>query len=521
MAGNSPRPSRGSPNPPWRGALSRAHATLREARAHRDQDRVRRAVSHHLAEADAAQAGIFVAGINGSYLLVNAALCAMTGYTRDEIMALPSWDLIAPAERPRVAAIRGARVTGQAAPTEYETALISRTGEVIPVIARSHLLRDAAGAIGVMVEVVDLRGLRQAQQRGRHLTEVLDRLATASPVPLIVTDAEWRVELWSPAAERLFGWPAAEVTGRVLPVLSDTRRHAIARSLTEVRADAPVAIAGEPATCRDGRATPVDLHASATVQDGAVTGYVLAFEDVEDRAEAHRAQALERVRDRFLQTMSHELRTPLHAILGFAQLLDDGISGTLNRDQRDHVRDIRDAGRRLLSLVNDILDVASLDLGAWRSAPEPLDLAELAADVLEEVRRTGDVRDLAIRLDAPEPVEVAIDARSARLVLLHLLANAVQFTDRGDVTVTVRAEAPGAVVTVADTGIGIDPRDHRRLFDDFVQLRQRAGRLPTGTGLGLPLVRRLLDQMGGTIEVASTPGAGSTFTVRLPANAPT
>lgn len=520
MAGNMPRPPRGDRRPMWRGALSRAHATFAEARAHRDQDRVRRAVAHHLAEVDAAQTGIFVAGITGSYLLVNAALCAMTGYTRDEIMALPSWDLIAPAERPRVAAIRNARVRGQAAPSEYETALISRTGEVIPVIARSHLLRDGAGAIGVMVEVVDLRGLRTAQEQGRRLSEVLDRLATASPVPLVVTDAAWRVELWSPAAERLFGWPAAEVTGRLLPVLSEDRRHVVARSLADVRTDAPVVATGEAATRRDGRAAPVDVYVSATHRDGHVTGYVLAFEDVEDRAEAHRAQALERVRDRFLQTMSHELRTPLHAILGFAQLLEDGISGTLNRDQRDHVRDIRDAGRRLLSLINDVLDVASLDLGTWRSVPEPLDVAELAADVLEEVRRTGDVRDLALRLDAPEPVTVAADARSARLILLHLLANAVQYTDRGSVTVTVRAEPPGAVIAVTDTGIGIDPRDHRRLFDDFVQLRQRSGRLPTGTGLGLPLVRRLLDQMGGTIEVTSASGEGSTFTVRLPANAP-
>jgi len=132
----------------------------------------------------------------------------------------------------------------------------------------------------------------------------------------------------------------------------------------------------------------------------------------------------------------------------------------------------------------------------------------------------ADVRGLSLTLDAPGEVEITADARSVRLILLHLLTNALKFTDRGSVSVVVRQDGDTALLRVSDTGIGIDERDQRRLFDDFVQLRQREGRLPSGTGLGLALVRRLVDLSGGTIDVESTEGAGSTFTVRLPGGMP-
>jgi two-component system cell cycle sensor histidine kinase PleC len=237
---------------------------------------------------------------------------------------------------------------------------------------------------------------------------------------------------------------------------------------------------------------------------------------VVEREEAERARELARVRDEFLHTMNHELRTPLHSILGFSELLEGGISGPLTSEQREHVHDIRAAGQHLLALVTDMLDVASIDLGDWRTASEPVGLSALAADAIAEVRAAADVRGLTVTLDAPEEVEITADARSVRLILLHLLTNALKFTDRGLVTVVVRQDGDTAILRVSDTGIGIDELDQRRLFDDFVQLRQRAGRLPSGTGLGLALVRRLVDLSGGTIDVESTAGVGSTFTVRLP-----
>jgi signal transduction histidine kinase len=226
-------------------------------------------------------------------------------------------------------------------------------------------------------------------------------------------------------------------------------------------------------------------------------------------------------KSRFLARMSHELRTPLNAVLGFADVLRDGLAGPVGERERAYVDDIADCGRHLLSLVDDVLDLSKVEAG---------DVADLRAAPCDIVRIVDDaarmVRERAGRGTVELDIEctwvggaVVADERRIRQVVVNLLDNAIRFTPPGgSVTISVTPDRGGAVrVEVRDTGVGIAAEDVDRIFAEY----QQAGGPADGTGLGLPLARRIVELHGGRLRVDSEPGAGSTFSFSLPRVAPT
>ena len=250
---------------------------------------------------------------------------------------------------------------------------------------------------------------------------------------------------------------------------------------------------------------------------------VLARREHDSRQDAEGARAeLEVVsghKSAFLANMSHELRTPLNAIIGFSDLLDSGMAGDLTEKQREYIDDIRSSGHHLLSLINDVLDIAKVEAGKYE-----LDLGRfpLSEAIFESVRI---MRDRA--LEAGVEIQVSLDAnlgdveadeRKVRQIVLNLLSNAVKFTPKGGyVNVGASVAEGGFQVSVRDTGIGIAADDQERIFDEF-QRTDRA-RSEEGTGLGLALARRFVELHGGRIWVESALGRGSTFRFTLPVRA--
>ena len=219
----------------------------------------------------------------------------------------------------------------------------------------------------------------------------------------------------------------------------------------------------------------------------------------------------------FLAGMSHELRTPLNAVIGFAEVLGAQHFGALNERQAEYVDDIRVAGRHLLALINDILDLSKVEAGRMDIAPEWFSLSEAVTASVQMVRPRAEQGQLTISVALDPLTEEAYgDRRRIQQVLVNLLSNAVKFTPTGGtVAVTTKADTDSVVVSVRDTGIGISAADLQRVFEDF----QQAGgpeRSHEGTGLGLALSRRFLELHGGEIWAESTPGSGSAFTFRLP-----
>jgi len=238
-----------------------------------------------------------------------------------------------------------------------------------------------------------------------------------------------------------------------------------------------------------------------------------------DLTEALRAAtAAERTRFDFMANVTHELRTPLNSIIGFAELLKDEVTGPLNAKQAAFVADILAGGRQLAALVEGILEMSRLDAAGRALEREPVDIGAALQERVTAHREAARSRRVSIALEvAVDGCSAALDRKALRRMLDALIENAVKFSDEGGrVAVRVRSVQDMIEIAVADTGIGIAPEDLGRLFKPLTQLDAGRARRHAGVGLGLALARRLAELHGGSIEVASEPGKGSTFTLRLP-----
>ncbi len=254
--------------------------------------------------------------------------------------------------------------------------------------------------------------------------------------------------------------------------------------------------------------------------------YIESFIDISDLKRAEdalrqakdEAEAANRAKSEFLANMSHEIRTPMNAILGMAELLAET---PLNRDQEKYVQIFRDAGENLLTLINDILDLSKVEAGEIKLESFPFHLGELIEKTGEILgMRAGDKGlDLVCHVQPDLPLEVIGDPLRLRQSLSNLIGNAIKFTEKGEIVLTVKAATPidpeakeiEIIFSVADTGIGILPKQRDHIFDKFTQADASTSRKYGGTGLGLTITRHFVELMGGTLSVQSEPGQGSTF----------
>ena len=219
----------------------------------------------------------------------------------------------------------------------------------------------------------------------------------------------------------------------------------------------------------------------------------------------------------FLASMSHELRTPLNSIIGFSDLLESGMVGELEPEQKKQIGIINSAGRHLLEVVNEVLDLSAIEAGHVRVDLRPVDVSLIVREVVESLAPPAESKGLEMSFDVP-PASAAMITDKTRLeqVLFNLLGNAIKFTDAGSVRVEVRRDKEGTIFTVSDTGRGIEAADLHRIFDDFYQGEYGDSGEVEGTGLGLAVSRHIVELLGGTISATSEPGKGTTLTFRLP-----
>jgi signal transduction histidine kinase len=219
----------------------------------------------------------------------------------------------------------------------------------------------------------------------------------------------------------------------------------------------------------------------------------------------------------FLANMSHELRTPLNAVLGYAELLVDGVYGELPERPKGVVERIQNNGRHLLALINDVLDLAKIEAGQLTLTMENYDVPDLVRSVVTATEPLAAAKGLKFTalVDANMPTAYG-DARRVSQVLMNLVGNAVKFTEAGEVEVRATVAAGHFVLNVRDTGPGIAEADQERIFGEFQQIDDPNVRKKSGTGLGLAISKRMVEMQGGTISVESVLGQGATFRVVLP-----
>ncbi len=384
--------------------------------------------------------------------------------------------------------------------------------------------------LGLAVHLVDRRLSREdaaaaAARAALAAKEARYRAILQAALDAVVTiDERNRVTFWNPAATRLFGFTAQEALGRDITVLLLPRLDppALAALAAIAEAQGGGALHETAARRRDGTLMPVEIAASLATDARAPE--VLFIRDIGARkqAEAELTQALDRAEESnrlksdFLANMSHEIRTPLNSVLGFAQI---ALRHETGAEQRARLEKIRAAGRHLLALLNDILDLSKIEAGMLTLAPERFRLSGLIQEVADAMGARAAAKGLtfAWRIMPDVPGEMIGDRLRLGQILNNLIDNALKFTESGRIDLSVRWDGSPAdgqmtlAFAVADSGVGIAPDQAARLFQPFTQGDGSRTRRYGGTGLGLAICRRLVALMDGEIGVTSVPGRGATF----------
>jgi signal transduction histidine kinase len=247
------------------------------------------------------------------------------------------------------------------------------------------------------------------------------------------------------------------------------------------------------------------------------------YHDISELLEARReSEAANSAKSQFLASMSHELRTPLNAIIGYSEMVQEEVEELGQPGLASDLTKIRMAGRHLLALINDILDLSKIEAGKMELYLETFELQGLLEEVTTTVQPLVEKNGNRLVLTyPPQPGTMHADLTKVRQMLLNLLSNACKFTKNGTITLTLAREREGpagdvVVLSVGDTGVGMTPEQMDRLFEAFSQAEASTTSKYGGTGLGLAITRRFCEMMGGDVTVRSEAGRGSTFTVRLP-----
>ncbi|PKQ20424.1 MAG: hypothetical protein CVT66_04580 [Actinobacteria bacterium HGW-Actinobacteria-6] len=491
---------------------------------------------------------------DGLYLDINEGFTRLTGYTPEDVIGRTSTDIdiwADPSDRQRVVA-----------------GLLSEG--VVHNLQAQFRRKDGSITTALMsAQVIDVEGERCILSVTRDIT---DRIAAEEALRKSVSDLRkaqhfahvgswsWDVPTgrleWSDEMFYIFGVDKETFTGNLADVITEAihpdDRAAVEESNRSVMEEGSPVPLEYRVVRRDGTERVVWAEAgemvhdengavarlSGTVQDiterKAVERKMLELnEELEMRVQARteeltatneelldantRLEAATRAKSDFLASMSHELRTPLNSIIGFSDLLAKGMVGDLSAEQDKQIRMINTSGKYLLELVNEVLDLSAIEAGGMRMEYQPVDVTAAVRSVVELLTPLADERGLRMSWEVePAAANIVSDRTRLEQVLFNIVGNAVKFTVSGGVDIRARRDTNEVVIAVSDTGPGIAENECARIFDEFYQVERRDVAKSEGTGLGLTVSKRLMDMLGGTLEVESTLGEGSTFVVRLP-----
>lgn len=232
-----------------------------------------------------------------------------------------------------------------------------------------------------------------------------------------------------------------------------------------------------------------------------------------------RLRDLDTIKDIFIASMSHELRSPLTAVIGFTGLLINGSSGPVTEEQAKHLELVKQNSEQVLALINDIIDVSMIGAGSMKLSIEAFNAVDLLGEIADSFQPEFDKQGLPIDIDCSTNPTAESDRRRVRQIIVNLVSNALKYSDGGRVVLMATCSEEAVTVAVRDSGPGIAPEDHEKLFQPFSRLKVPKGTQKPGTGLGLFVSQKIAGLLGGSISVASTPGEGSTFTLTLPRKA--
>ncbi len=473
--------------------------------------------------------GIAVVGLDERFRQANTTFCQMLGYSEDELRVRTPLDVTHPDDMALSEELRDAMLT-TGGKHQTEKRYLRKNGEVVWTTRSGCVIRDASGnPRHFLIMAEDISERKHAE---KALCETNEQLAMAlqrnqlimdSSQDVICTiDSNGRFLTVNAACQSLWGYLPEELVGQThVSLVHPDDREKTAAADADIRRTGRLVDFVNRQIRKNGDVVDVLWSATWSARDQI---FFCVAHDITERQRAERALRLaketadraNRAKSEFLSRMSHELRTPLNAILGFSQLLG---RRSLTESQREGINHITSAGRHLLDLINEVLDISRIESGRIQLSVEPVRVGDVLAETVDLIRPLAHERN--IELCAADQVDsewhVLGDRQRLKQVLLNLLSNAIKYTPmNGRVVISVALLGEDKIrVVVSDTGPGIAPQNLSRLFTPFDRLGAENSEVQ-GTGLGLALSQRLIQAMHGNIGVDSELGKGSTFWVELP-----
>jgi protein-histidine pros-kinase len=474
---------------------------------------------------ESAPDALVIVNADGFIQTANAETENMFGYDRAQLVGRPV-DILIPERykddslHPRGAFFHSPRARPMGAGLELSGR--RQDGTEFPVEISFSPLETKEGMLATAA-IRDVTERKRAEGKFRGLLD-------AAPDAMVIVDGEGKIQLANVETAKLFGYGQGELIGRQVEMLMPDRYHgrhpAHRGGFFEAPRARPMGAGLELwGRRKDGTEFPVEIFLSPLeTEDGLLA--TAAIRDVTQRQRFERdlreanleLEAASRAKDRFLASMSHELRTPLNAILGFTGTLVMGLPGPLNAEQTKQLKTVQTNGKHLLSLINDLLDLARIESGKIELVIESIDGEALLQEVALGLRPLAEEKGLAIDVVADKGHTVESDRRALRQILINLANNAIKFTDEGRISLELHRTDATAQVTrfsVVDTGCGIKEADQKQLFAAFEQIGGSGTHPYAGTGLGLYICQTLAALMGAAITFESAFGQGSTFGLEL------
>jgi PAS domain S-box-containing protein len=476
---------------------------------------------------------LYTHDLEGNFTSINRAAEQVTGYTRTEALSMNIAQIVAP-EYLQEALVQLGSLVASDDPVSYELEIIAKDGRRVPVEIRTCVMKREGRPVGVQGIARDVTrrkmaedALRQAEARYRSIIENAQE-------GIFQTTSDGKFISCNPALARIFGYENPE---SLMSSVTDVRRQLYVDSNKREESSRLLADKGSvsgfefQAYRRDGTVVWLSENTRLVMDENGTPLYQEGFiEDVTERKRAaedlqrakETAEAASRAKSQFLANMSHEIRTPINGIIGMTEL---ALSTNLSLEQREYLETVKNCADSLLSLINDMLDLARLEVGKLTLHPVPFGLRDSLDRTLNMLALRAHQKGLELSCNILPDVPDALvgDPDRLRQIIANLVGNAIKFTDRGDVVLHVQSDLQGPHhvslhFTVTDTGIGIPENKQNVIFEAFTQADGSMTRKYGGSGLGLSISSQLVQMMGGRIWVESKVGEGSAFhfTVSFP-----
>lgn len=464
--------------------------------------------------------------IQGRYIQINATSEAMFGATNEEVRGKTAAAVFSP-EATKIFTERDRTVIETGEPVEAEETYEMADGQHTYLTVKFPIYGANGEITAVGLSGHDITDRRKAEEALRASEESYKEIIEGTDELITVVDTEGNFQFVNHAAQRVFGLPPDQCPG--LSAFSfihpDDRELTMAAFRQWLDNKEPTFRHENRQQSRDGSVRHMMWNISARFDDnGKIENFLGFASDITDRklAEINMQAALvdaeqaNQAKSEFLATMSHEFRTPLNAILGFSEMLRAQYFGPLGAtNYLDYANDIHTSGQLMLALINDMLDIAAIEAGKRQITYESLDIGKLLKDCVRNFEPAAQENNILMRLDVPETCPpIYTDKRSATQIFLNLLSNAVKFTERdGTITLSVTEQDGEVAIKVSDTGVGIPADKLLTVTNPFAQTHSNPHISQKGTGLGLTIVKALVETLGGSLLIESEFGKGTDVTV--------